>query len=220
MERLKQVLAFPMYGAAAWLVWVLVQQAGADAAAIALAGLVLIGFAAWLYSVTRQISTRASLFGSLGAAAAVVIALAGGSALRAGSADVPQIAENWRPYEEAELQQLLANGEPVFLNFTASWCISCLVNEKVSLKNESVIREFEEAGVHYLKGDWTNRDPQITTFLSRFGRSGVPLYLYYPPNKDKPVLLPQILTPDIVIGALRANSTAISSSTDFTSGRN
>lgn len=220
MERLKQVLAFPMYGAAAWLVWVLVQQAGADAAAIALAGLVLIGFAAWLYSVTRQISTRASLFGSLGAAAAVVIALAGGSALRAGSADVPQIAENWRPYEEAELQQLLANGEPVFLNFTASWCISCLVNEKVALKNESVIREFEEAGVHYLKGDWTNRDPQITTFLSRFGRSGVPLYLYYPPNKDKPVLLPQILTPDIVIGALRANSTAISSSTDFTSGRN
>ena len=91
----------------------------------------------------------------------------------------------------------------MFLNFTASWCISCLVNERVALSDDKVKDTFQQEGIIYLKGDWTNRDAAITQFLQKFNRSGVPLYVFYPAGKsDQPAELPQILTPDMVISAV------------------
>ena len=101
------------------------------------------------------------------------------------------------------LAQARAQGRPVFVNMTAAWCITCLVNERVALSADSVAAAFRAADVLYLKGDWTNRDPGISDYLAGFGRSGVPLYVYYPPGGE-PRVLPQILTPAIVRQALES----------------
>lgn len=209
MEIAKQVLAFPMYAAAIWLVWVLVQQAGVNAVVTALGGMLLIAIAAWLYNATAMTNRRARLIGN---SVAVILILA---ALYVGYVGVNQPAsgqlkkaenitdKNWEAFSDERLAQLLAEGKPVFLNFTASWCISCLVNERMALSDESVKDAFEQKGVVYLKGDWTNRDQSITRFLQKFNRSGVPLYVFYPAGKpEQPMELPQILTPNMVISAV------------------
>jgi thiol:disulfide interchange protein len=100
---------------------------------------------------------------------------------------------------------LRKEGKPVFVNLTAAWCISCLVNEKVALSQTSVIDAFKRASITYLKGDWTNRDAEITRLLAEFGRSGVPLYVFYPAGNGKPIVLPQILTPEIVTNTVTAS---------------
>ena len=217
MERAKQVLAFPMYAAAIWLVWVLAQQAGVNSIVIALGGMLLIAFAAWLYDTTLLSSTRVRRAGTLSALALILFAL-GISYLSVNSSiarDVNSSAENagknaeqnWEPYSEARLNELLGEGKPVFLNFTASWCISCLVNERVALSDDKVKDTFKQEGIIYLKGDWTNRDVAITQFLQKFNRSGVPLYVFYPAGKpDQPAELPQILTPDMVISAVTSKT--------------
>lgn len=212
MERLKQVLAFPMYATTAWLIWVLAQQAGVDAVAIALAGLIAIAFAAWAYDSSRLASPSARK----GGAALAVIALSGALGashvgLRAIEQSAPGAAASLRPGESADSQPynaaafeaLRAEGKPVFLNFTAAWCITCLVNERVALSQRSVQSAFQAQGITYLKGDWTRQDPAITAVLQRFGRSGVPLYVYYPPGShSEPVVLPQLLTPGLVLSAI------------------
>ncbi|HET6563985.1 MAG TPA: thioredoxin family protein [Xanthomonadales bacterium] len=215
MERAKQVLAFPMYATAIWLVWVLVQQAGVNSVVVALGGMLLIAFAAWLYDATLLASARMRRAGTAGAAVMLLLVLGisyfginsnsttSGSAM-AGS---PAADQNWEPFSETRLDELLGEGKPVFLNFTASWCISCLVNEQVALSDVKVKDTFRQQGIVYLKGDWTNRDLGITRFLQKFNRSGVPFYLFYPAGKpDQPAELPQILTPDMVIGAVTAPS--------------
>ncbi|MGV8834749.1 protein-disulfide reductase DsbD family protein [Cellvibrio sp.] len=218
MERAKQILAFPMYAAAIWLVWVLVQQAGVNALVIALGGMLLIAFAAWLYNTTLLSSTRVRRAGTVFAIALITFVSGvsylsvNSSSASAGSASAGNTAannenklteQNWEPYSEARLAELLREGKPVFLNFTASWCISCLVNERVALSDASVIETFKQQGIVYLKGDWTNRDAAITQFLQKFNRSGVPLYVFYPAGQsEQPAELPQILTPDMVIAAV------------------
>ncbi len=215
MERAKQLLAFPMYAAAIWLVWVLVQQAGVDAVVIALGGMLLIALAAWVYDSSRTASNKARGLGSISALALVLLAVGFGSvqvnspALAAQQSTVKQPAAqkaadaNWEAYSDERLQTLLAEGKPVFLNFTASWCISCLVNERVTLSTDAVKQQFKQQGITYLKGDWTNKDPQITAFLKKFKRSGVPLYVFYPAGQaGSPQELPQILTPDLVVAAV------------------
>jgi len=211
MERVKQGLAFPMYAAAVWLVWVLAQQAGTDAIAVALGGMVAIAFAAWLYESTKTGGKTARHSGAGIAALTLAVALTGGyfrveasSAAEAQSA-APWADKNWEPYSAERLKALRAKGKPVFLNFTAAWCISCLVNEKVALSQSSVIAAFRQSGITYLMGDWTNRDFEITRKLAEFGRSGVPLYVYYPGGAAaEPVVLPQILTPEIVTRTVAA----------------
>jgi thiol:disulfide interchange protein len=212
MERAKQVLAFPMYAAAIWLVWVLVQQVGVNAIVIALGGMLLIAFAVWLYDATLFASTKIRKVGTAIALALLLFVLvmsylgvnvssANASKLSINSEKAAE--QNWEPYSEARLNELLLEGKPVFLNFTASWCISCLVNERVALTNTKVKETFKQQGIVYLKGDWTNRDVAITQFLQKFNRSGVPLYVFYPAGKsDQPAELPQILTPDMVISAV------------------
>ncbi|UCV06028.1 protein-disulfide reductase DsbD family protein [Dechloromonas denitrificans] len=206
MERVKEALAFPMYGAAVWLVWVLAQQGGPNAVLVALGGMVLIGLAGWLYAVTRRGSSWTRHGGPGFAALAVFVALVGGGfgvdavAVLSGSPVASEASEkHWQPYSAERLRELRQAGKPAFVNMTAAWCISCLVNERVALSDSSVIEAFKASGIVYLKGDWTNQDRQITAYLGEFGRSGVPLYVYYPPGADsKPVVLPQLLTPDTV----------------------
>ncbi|MBS0348440.1 MAG: thioredoxin family protein [Proteobacteria bacterium] len=219
MERVKQALAFPMYGAAVWLVWVLAQQAGPNAIAIALGGMLAIAFAAWLYDSSRNahVFTR---HGSTGLAVLTLLtALAGGyagvqssAANAAAPATVGTAKHAWEPYSKARFDELRAAGKPVFVNFTAAWCITCLANEKVALSDTGVTDAFRQAGITYLKGDWTNQDPQISTHLAEFGRSGVPLYLLYPAGAGSaPQVLPQLLTPATVLSAIAAAGPATAS---------
>jgi thiol:disulfide interchange protein/DsbC/DsbD-like thiol-disulfide interchange protein len=211
MDKLKQGLAFPMYAAAAWLVWVLAQQAGVNAVAAALGGMVLIAFSAWLYESSKTGGTAANYGGNGVVVLALALALAGGYAVigHTGASSQSLSADsssdkNWEPYSAERLKTLRAEGRPVFLNFTAAWCLSCLVNEKIALSSRPVIDAFKDAGITYLKGDWTNQDQEITQVLAEFGRSGVPLYVYYPAGiAAKPVLLPQILTSEIVTQAVK-----------------
>jgi len=205
MDTLKQALAFPMYAAAVWLIWVLAQQTGPGGVLLALSGLVLIAFAAWLRRVLS-----AGLVGNAVAVLLLGVALAGGwylpSTPTAQQGQQEAGKSGFEPYTPERLQALRAEGKPVFVNLTAAWCISCLVNERVALSRPEVGEAFERAGVTYLKGDWTNQDPQISALLAEYGRSGVPLYLYFPAGTagapTPAVVLPQLLTPSLVIEAL------------------
>ena len=209
MDRLKQLLAFPMYASAIWLVWVLGLQAGADGVLAVLAGMLAIAFAAWIWSATRQATRGWRVAGMTVATAAVMIALV---IARGGDATVPRESlaaapsAQWEPFSSARLNELRAEGRAVFVNMTAAWCITCLVNERVALSSDAVVDGMIDAGIVYLKGDWTNRDGEITAYLESFGRRGVPLYVYYPPAAgSEPRLLPQILTESHVIEAFGLN---------------
>lgn len=208
MERVKQALAFPLYASAAWLVWVVSIQAGPAALATVLAGMVALAFAAWVYGQTRLSGGPGRMLGSVLALLALGGAIAGamtaapvappataGAAQSAGSAD-------HEPWSEARQSDLLGQGKPVFVNFTAAWCVTCLVNERTSLSTSAVKQALKDKGVTYLKGDWTNRDATIARVLESHGRSGVPFYLLYLPGKPEPLVLPQILTEGIVLDAL------------------
>ncbi|MDP4024248.1 protein-disulfide reductase DsbD family protein [Methylobacterium sp. NEAU 140] len=205
METLKQVLAFPVYATVAWLVWVLAQQVDPRGLLIALFGLVGVGFAAWAWERGRA----AGASGRVGQAAALAALLAVGvaaSGLQTGRAAGPALAaaDGIEPYTQARLDALVAEGRPVFVNLTAAWCITCAVNETTSLSTKAVRNAMRARGVTYLKGDWTNADPEITRLLERYGRSGVPLYLLYAGGGAPPQVLPQILTEGTVLAALDA----------------
>jgi thiol:disulfide interchange protein/DsbC/DsbD-like thiol-disulfide interchange protein len=204
MDTLKQVLAFPVYATVAWLVWVLGQQVAPSGLFAALIGLVLVALAAWAFNLAQT----ASLWGRRTALATVAAALIGLVAAlaeldRAGPAGAAQTASaaGYEPFTRQRLADLLAADRPVFVNMTAAWCITCLVNEHAALSSAAVKAAFASRNIAYLKGDWTKRDPEITRVLERHGRSGVPLYLLYAGGAE-PIVLPQILTPAIVLGEL------------------
>ena len=206
METLKQFLAFPLYATVAWLIWVLSFQVDAPGLLAALAGLVLIAFGAWAYGLSqgrRDVSARV-LQGVAAVSVAGIVALA-------------IVIDMYRPVEmtaqdasskagseafsQQKLDTLLASGQHVFVNMTAAWCITCLVNERTALSTGAVREAFAGKRITYLKGDWTNRNPEITRLLEKFGRSGVPLYVLYRGGRE-PVVLPQILTQSLVLDAL------------------
>lgn len=210
MERMKQALAFPMYAASVWLIWVLAQQAGVNAVPLALFGLIAIAITAWIYDSTRQTSghkrqlanvvVTALVFAILGLSYQGVNLLAHQNQITASNTSATNTESDWQAYTPERLKALRDEGKPVFINLTASWCITCLVNERVALGQDSVKQALKDKGITYLKGDWTNQDPNISALLKQYGRSGVPLYLFYPAGKNSAtVVLPQILTPEIVI---------------------
>lgn len=203
MDVLRGVLAFPMYAAAAWLLWVLSLQAGPDGVLYALIGTVLVGFAAWALGLAQRGAGRTSRrAGHVAAAVAVAGALLLLPSLSATSAaPAARVAEGTEPYSAARLAALRAEGRPVFVNMTAAWCVTCLVNERVALAPDAVRRAFADRNVAYLKGDWTRGDPEITAFLRSHARDGVPLYVFYPPSQPAEVL-PQILTEGAVLERL------------------
>lgn len=203
METLKQLLAFPLYATVAWLIWVLNFQVGPTGLLAAMAGLVAIAFAAWSYRSSQEGSRIASsvLRGMAAASASSVILLAimvDRDRAAATTSAVAAAEDGYEPFSQQKLDRLLADNRPVFVNMTAAWCITCLVNERTALSTQAVRAALEGKNVAYLKGDWTNRNPEITRLLERFGRSGVPLYVLYRPDRE-PVILPQILTESLVL---------------------
>jgi len=192
MKRFKQALAFPMFATAAWLLWVLSQQTDTWVYGGALAGLVILAFVAWLYGQWTPRGWRLWLLGTCTAAALMLVI---GPMLASDPSAQPRLdSSDDRPWSEQQVQELTAAGRPVFVNFTAAWCITCKVNEQLALSTDNTRQLFEARSIAYLVADWTRRDPAITRQLERYGRSGVPLYLLYPPAAEQPVLLPQLLT--------------------------
>jgi len=168
----------------------------------------LLGFASWLWQQRhlragwhRHLRTTLALGALL-----LTVGILASPFLRATSGSMAQelaADANFEPYTAARLQALRAEGKPVFVNMTAAWCITCLVNERVALSSNVVVEALKEKGVTYLKGDWTNNDPAITAVLREFETAGVPLYLMYPADPSRPAeVLPQLLTEGIVLEAL------------------
>ncbi len=201
MDLLKELLAFPMYAAAVWLVWVVSQEAGSDGVLAVVAGLLLLGFAGWALG---RAQAGVGLGRRLGLAAAVAGLVASGFLLP-NIVPIPATAraaaEGNEPFTAVRLAELRAQGRPVFVNMTAAWCVSCLVNERVALSAQAVREAFAAHDVVYLKGDWTQQDPAISAFLREHGRDGVPLYVFYAPGQE-PKVLPQVLTPGVVLASL------------------
>ncbi len=212
MDGLKRLLAFPMYGAAAWLLWVLTLQAGDTALAALLASGVVLALAAWLFGAAQRAQGSPArpvalyLMSLTGLVAALALIAAG---LRAPAS--PALAQGGaesagglvsEPFSPARLEALQGQGKPIFVNFTAAWCITCQVNERAALSSPKVAQAFAAAGAVYLVGDWTKRDAVIARTLSEHGRAGVPLYLVYAASGGPPITLPQILTEGAVVAAI------------------
>lgn len=207
MLRLRQAMAFPMYATAAWLVWVLTQQTGDRGVMVALAGAVVLGLGAWAYGLSQHASGRGWI--SRGLAAGCVVALValgtqiGNATAPASTAANDTGVQAFTAQRLAELQQ---QGKPVFVNMTAAWCITCLVNERTTLSTAAVKQAFENRGVIYLKGDWTNHNPEITAYLRSFSRDGLPFYAFYPAGSGNPVLLPPVLTEAAVVSEVQRSA--------------
>ncbi len=191
MVRFGQLMAFPMFAAAIWLIWVLDGQAGALGVAAVLAAMALIGFAVW-----------AARGGRVGKTSAVIALIAVLAVLWAGLNGKDASALAPQPWQPGLAQALRDQGHVVFVDFTADWCLTCQVNERVALSSKKVQRAFKTANAVYLVADWTNRNDDIARALARHGRAGVPLYLVYRPGEAKPIILPQLLTEGLVIKAV------------------
>lgn len=207
MAIFKHVLAFPMLGAAAWLAWVLDQQAGSPALGMLLASAVALGFAAWLYGLAQQRQLAGLRHRPLAIfALALFIGLAlplaqlpTTSTSDGGGAKVAGKTMAWTPQAIAAER---GHGKPVFVNFTASWCITCQVNDKAALSTKAVKDAMAQTGTIYMIADSTKYNPDIDQAVSEFGRGGLPVYVVYPADGGAPTLLPQLLSPDIVVSAL------------------
>ncbi len=201
MDTFKQFLAFPLYLTAVWLLWVAGRQTSIDLAAVVVIGLVLIAMAIWLWKLDQASGSENSKFSlsKLLAAACVAGAIAAPSL----SLSEPDQEPKWQAYSPEKLNDLRSAGKPVFINLTADWCITCLVNERVALGSDEFYQALEENNVAYLKGDWTNNDPQITELLNQYQRSGVPLYLLFPEGLGEAEVLPQILLQPMVLEAIK-----------------
>jgi thiol:disulfide interchange protein len=191
MSTLRHILSVPMFLTALGLAWILGRQAGVDGMTVGLLAALVLGLALWW--VGRRQGTGRAWLPLAPAAAAALAAL-----LLVPTANDPAIAKpsgalKAEPFSEARLQQLQQQNRPVFVYFTADWCVTCKVNEKGVLEREDVAKSFQAKQVAVLVGDWTRGDPAIGRFLERHGRTGVPLYLYYAPGKA-PEILPQVLT--------------------------
>lgn len=212
MITLRQILAFPMYAAAVWLVWVLALQTDANGVGLVLVAIVVMAFALWLWGTTRSLSSRGRTIGAALALVAFLASLVPLAALRHGgqsglpvrtalSTTIPS-----EPFTQARLSELRRAHRAIFVNATAAWCITCLVNDERVLSNTEVKTAFARQHVAYLLADWTNRNSEITALLQAHGRSGVPLYLYYAPGAADAKILSQVLTVGEVTSTVRSGN--------------
>lgn len=208
MDFLKKGLAFPMLGAFAWLVWVLAQRAGTAALAALLACAVIVSFAAWLYGIAQRRRYQGQSYQILLAFTVAFFAVAIAplpNVMKAGEAQTAtQRAENvspvkWSPQNVAEMR---GHGKAIFVNFTASWCITCQVNDRTSLSTQAVKQAMARTGTVYMVADSTSFNADIDDAMNTFGQGGLPLYVVYPADGSAPKVLPQVLTPSIVVTAL------------------
>ena len=220
LETFKQLLAFPLFATAVWLLWVFGQQAGNDALALVLLALTGLAFGAWVWGRAQRRGSRAAALGimALAVITAAFVGREGTVGARSptaatvdtdGGSNATSEAVVWQEYTPAALEAARASGRPVLLDFTAAWCLSCQVNERVALSTASVQRAVAAGNVIMMRADWTARDADIARVIASFGRSGIPLYVLYAADPAiKPVLLPSVLTPNIVVNAIeRATGT-------------
>jgi thiol:disulfide interchange protein len=198
MDTAKNILAFPLYLTSVWLLWVAGNQSGVNTMAMALAGLVLVALAAYLYgqSVIRKVTAIMLLLGAIALAIPATNTSDQTSASRA-------LADGQIAWSAAALDDHLNRGDPIFVDVTADWCITCLANEAAVLFTTEVEQAFVSADIPYMIADWTDYDSDIGAFVKSHGRSGIPLYVMYPRGKgSEPIILPQLLTRDIVLSAI------------------
>ena len=204
MAQFRTAMAFPMFATVVWLVWVLGQQAGLDAVAGWLAVLVALGFAVWAWA-GPGLGRRARLGWGLPAAASLAAALWLGVPLlgepAAPAAAAPAAGERWQAWSPGRVEALQAEGRPVFVDFTAAWCVTCQFNKRTTLADKAVLADFDRRGVTLLRADWTRRDPDITQALAGLGRSGVPVYVLYRAGQP-PIVLSEVLSAQEVRSAL------------------
>lgn len=190
MGRVQKILSVPMFITAIGLAWLLGQQRGVSGMTLGLFAALILALLLWWLG-RRQHAGRS---GGLAVASAALVLLVGATLLLPANAPKNETAETVN-FSVAQLDKARASGKPVFLYFTADWCLTCKANEAAAIDRAETKAAFERAGVQVIVGDWTNADPAITRFLESQGRSGVPLYLWYAPGSDKPQVLPQLLTP-------------------------
>lgn len=205
MIHFKVLMAFPMWATAIWLVWVLGQQVGLDGAAMLLTTLLALSWLAWAWGSDSLASMGVWGRRSLNAVTLVVLAATLAWALPSWSVaarPVTAMEPGWLPWSAARVAELNAAGRPVFVDFTAAWCVTCQVNKRTTLGQPEVIAAFKKQQVALLRADWTRRDANITAELTRLGRTGVPVYALYAPGVAAPRLLGEILTVQEVREAL------------------
>jgi thiol:disulfide interchange protein DsbD len=193
MQTFRQLMAFPMFATVIWLVWVLGQQSGIDGAGALLALLLLLSLVLWSLNLsgrTRTVISSVSL-------ALLAIALWGIGPNVVKHLDTPIAAAapdaRWQNWTPGRVEQLTANGQSVFVDFTAAWCVTCQYNKKTTLANADVLADLDAKKVVLLRADWTRRDPAVTEALAKLGRSGVPVYVIYKAGRA-PVLMSEILS--------------------------
>jgi len=203
MDVLKQAISVPIFATVIWLAWVLAQAYGAALLAALLVSFLLLAIAGWFLG--RWPARRwATIVASLILVCVLGLSLFASRNMITASETLapPEKQGQWQPWSPDAVQHDLAAGQPVFVNFTASWCLSCQVNDRVALDRPEVRAAFAKAHVTLFRADWTREDPAITEALAALGRSGVPVYALYTPGQSDPQLLPQVLTPGIVEDAL------------------
>jgi thiol:disulfide interchange protein/DsbC/DsbD-like thiol-disulfide interchange protein len=191
MVTFKQLMAFPMFATVAWLVWVLGQQSGIDGAGALLALLVLLALALWSFSL-RGTARRAIATFSIALCAFGLWAI-GPNILKPVSTPAAAASGRWQDWQPGRVEQLAAQGQSVFVDFTAAWCVTCQYNKKTTLADALVLADMDAKNVALLRADWTRRDPAVTQALAELGRSGVPVYVFYKPGRA-PVVLSEILS--------------------------
>jgi thiol:disulfide interchange protein DsbD len=200
MEVFRRLMAFPMFATVAWLVWVLGQQSGIDGAGALLALLVALAMVIWAFTLR---GTARAVVGAISLASLGLLAWTAGPSITKMPAQTPVAAnaEGWQAWEPGRVEQLLAAGQPVFVDFTAAWCVTCQYNKKTTLSNRELLAELADQKVALLRADWTRRDPAITAALGQLGRSGVPVYVVYRQGRA-PVVLSEVLGVEEVRSAI------------------
>ncbi|MBU0985316.1 MAG: thioredoxin family protein [candidate division Zixibacteria bacterium] len=210
IETLKQALGFVLIATVIWLAWVLSLQANSWGLVVLHGVLLMLAVAGWIYGRWSLASKASTALSSRVVSATILIValVAGTMAIGSNAAESSEVSTYnsessvWKQFSQQKLDSLHSTGEPVFVDFTAAWCLSCQVNERVALAPDEVMDRFEALNVTLLKADWTRRSPEISQALAQFGRNSVPLYVLYGPNNQDPIILPEILTTGIVLDAL------------------
>jgi DsbC/DsbD-like thiol-disulfide interchange protein/cytochrome c biogenesis protein CcdA len=203
MEVLKQATAVPIFATVIWLVWLFASSAGVDALTALLAALLLLAIAGWILGrwPARRVASVFAISVIVLAVATPLYALWKFPPTDTNSARLGASRAGWEPYSRAAVEQYRAQGRPVFVDFTARWCLSCQVNERAVLNRGDVRRRLRDSGIVLVRADWTKHDEGIASALTELGRSGVPTYVFYLPGQPA-LLLPEVLTPGVVLGAL------------------
>ncbi len=197
MDTFRRLMAFPMFATVAWLAWVLGQQSGIDGAGALLALLVALSLAVWAFTLRGRARV---VVGGFAVAVLGATAWALGPAVTRPAPMAPVASgqvtagERWQPWSVQRERELLAQGKPVFVDYTAAWCVTCQYNKQTTLSNTAVLADFDARGVVLLRADWTRRDPAITASLAALGRSGVPVYVLHVPGRA-PAVLSELLSP-------------------------